>query len=276
LIDFEPSTTDERRSRMVDLPDEDGVFDQTKRYVALSQQARVLAVAFSKSHRVRLQSLVDGHELTTIRIGDFDIDGIDLTEDAGKLAVVNTTGEIRVWDVASQTILASLPPENFVRRLVRFSPRGDVLAFAYDPLDRTAMWDFTGHAGVRVFEQSKEEDSVTLAFTPDGKLLATSGDDRLVKFWDVASGKQAFSLSGHQGRITAIAFSPDGRTLATGSEDLSLKLWDLSTRQQLLTLHGHTAAVVGLFFRPDNQQLISIGRFDHDYCDVHIWETKRD
>jgi WD40 repeat protein len=138
------------------------------------------------------------------------------------------------------------------------------------------MWDFESHAAARLFDQSKEEDTIALVFAPDGKLLSTSGDDRLVKFWDAASGKQVFSLPGHQAHVTAIAYSPDGRTLATGCEDHSIKLWDLVSRQQLLILLGHRTPDVGLFFRPDGGQLISVGQFDGAYSEIHVWGTQPD
>src|SRR5262249_26344542 len=72
----------------------------------------------------------------------------------------------------------------------------------------------------------------TVAFSPDGKQLATAGDpDQGVKLWNAATGKELATLKGHTGIVWSVAFSPDGGKLATGSEDKTLKLWDVTTGQ---------------------------------------------
>ena len=73
-----------------------------------------------------------------------------------------------------------------------------------------------------------EVDSV--AFSPDGKTLASGGKDTPIKLWDAETGKLLRTLTGHTGRVESLAFSPDGKTLATGGGggDTSVKLWDLT------------------------------------------------
>jgi WD40 repeat protein len=66
-----------------------------------------------------------------------------------------------------------------------------------------------------------------LAFRPDGRILASGGDDRSIRLWDVATGKKTVPLMGHTDKVRAVAFSPDGQTLASGSSDGTIKLWQL-------------------------------------------------
>src|SRR5271166_2181283 len=68
----------------------------------------------------------------------------------------------------------------------------------------------------------------SLAFAPDGKVLASAGTDKTVKLWDVASGKHLATLRGHSSLVLSIAFSPDGKTLASASWDQTIKLWDVA------------------------------------------------
>ncbi len=97
-----------------------------------------------------------------------------------------------------------------------------------------------------------------IAFSPDGKRLATASLDKTAKVWDAATGKELFTLCCHDDTIYALAVSPDGTRLATGSIDKTAKVWDAVTGQELLTLRGHTDYMRGIAFSPDGTRIATV------------------
>jgi WD40 repeat protein len=113
-----------------------------------------------------------------------------------------------------------------------------------------------------------------LAFSPDGKTLASGSSDATIKLWDVATGKEQATLKGHKAGVICVAFSPDGKTLASGSnrDDTTIKLWDVATGKEQATLKGHKTGS-GVTFSPDGKRLVSWGGGARDTGTIKLWDV---
>jgi tetratricopeptide (TPR) repeat protein/uncharacterized protein with WD repeat len=109
----------------------------------------------------------------------------------------------------------------------------------------------------------------SVAFSPDGRWLASGFLHGGIKIWEVYTGLNAICLEGHIASVNSVAFSPDSRWLASGSRDKTIKLWDAETGGEIHSLRGHEGEVRAVAFSPDGMWLVS---GSHDRT-VRMWRV---
>ncbi|MDA9961466.1 PA14 domain-containing protein [Opitutales bacterium] len=110
---------------------------------------------------------------------------------------------------------------------------------------------------------------VSLAFSPDGKRLATGSEDARITLLDPVSGKVLRSSIGHASTVLALAFSPDGKRLASASHDRTVKIWGTASGKELLTLTGHAGPVYAVVFSPDGKSVATAIDDSH----IRLWDA---
>src|SRR6516225_2792195 len=106
-----------------------------------------------------------------------------------------------------------------------------------------------------------------VAFSPDGKLLATAGFENLIKLWEWPGGKEVRTLTGHTGPVYCVVFHPNGTTVASASLDKTIRLWNVADGKSIREIKGHTDIVDSIAFNKDGKLLAS-GSSDKS---IRIW-----
>jgi WD40 repeat protein len=121
----------------------------------------------------------------------------------------------------------------------------------------------------QALETGHTDQVTSIAFSPDGRTLASGSLDNTIKLWNVADGRELRTLMGHRSWVFSVAFSPDGHALASGSADETVKLWDVASGQLLRTLTAHTEGVTSVSFSPDGQ-ILACGNGDNT---IKLWDV---
>jgi WD40 repeat protein len=148
-----------------------------------------------------------------------------------------------LWDATSGgrlRVFTQDPNQDQWGRSVDFSPDGSLVAG--EGSDDVFIWSVED---ARVVAQMRESQVTALAFSPDGRRLATGSLNGSLGVWEARTGHQLDSLTGNLGQVLDLAVSPDGASLATSSSDGTVRLWDLGTGRQKLTLASGVAGEVG-------------------------------
>lgn len=180
-----------------------------------------------------------------------------------RLLSVSNDGSLRVWDVSTGKPLRQYKIEK-CRGEATLSPEGQFVAAS---ADRTVVVLDLKEGEVkpdrvRELEQADGDFIGGLAFSPDGRQLASANYDSSTILWDVETGKVVQRLQGHHDQVRSVAFHPSGTRVVTGGYDKTVRIWDPQSGKQVRVLQGHEKPILAVAISPDGTSVLS-GGFDN-------------
>ena len=206
------------------------------------------------------------------------ISSVDLSSDGQIIALGSYDNTVKLWNIRDNKEVAVFKESDgmFNIRTIKFSPNNTVLALGYGheyfgdycPIK---IWNFQDGDKIKLLE-GHFNNIESIAFSPDGMILASGSDDATVRLWDLTNGNEIISFKNHSDSVTAVAFTPDGTILVSGSADGTIKFWNVTERKEIMSLQGHSYNVHDVAFSPDGKMLVSAG-YDRT---IRLWNLDLD
>ena len=232
--------------------------------IAFSPDGKRLASA-GFDHSTKLWDATTGKEIQDLVGHDAEAFAVSFSPDGQTLASGGNDMTIRLWNVADGRMIRTITTDGSVTSLA-FSPDGRTIASG--GFGAPFLWNAkSGEKLKRLDKPSSGEKSdrfdekfiYSVAWSPDGKLVAAGTNDGSIILWDAFTGKAMPQLYSKCGAVKAVAFNPDGRTVAAGTDRGAIVLFELSSGKLLRTISGFDGWIHGLAFSRDGKQLAAGG-----------------
>jgi WD40 repeat protein len=235
-----------------------------------SPDGRLMLTDDQADHSLRLRNSADGGRIRPLGKHGREILDARFSHDGRHAISWGRDNAVRVWDIVTGEPGAAIEFGGRRLRWVAVSPVDDRIAISTGRSGdgRVEIWD--GQSGSRLAELTTDGRAVTgLAFSPDGKLLATSEPHGAIQLWELSPLRRVLAISGPVAGYPRLTFDPSGKRIAAEAADGTIRIWDAAQGAELRVFRGHFPPTANLKFSPDGRRLAATSR-DHF---VSLWDT---
>ncbi|MBE87670.1 MAG: hypothetical protein CMO69_08055 [Verrucomicrobiales bacterium] len=200
---------------------------------------KISTITKLSGHRDAVQSIAWSPDGKLLATGGFR--KVNLWKTANWLLV----GEINELPGRVTALTFSLDGRSLISASNASGQKGKISIWNSENLDKRLEW--SAHDGT-IYD---------ITLSPDGEKLATGGEDKLIRLWDLVDGKQLKQIEAHSAPVMSLAFKPDGTAIASGAADQELKIWDIKTREQKNLVIGHPGNIASIVWPANNAELIT-------------------
>lgn len=174
------------------------------------------------------------------------------SNDSKLLATAGKSDRVVIWDLATRQQTQVLSMQDTVAFLA-FLPSGNSIAIGTRKA-RVVIWNYKTNKTVEI---KTEKDVLALAVSPDGKFIASGGQDKNVTLWNSADGSRIRTMTGHSNDVLSLLFSPGGKQIISAGSDKRIIIWETASGARKHELSGHTDNVSSLGISKDGHRLVS-------------------
>ena len=252
--------------------------------VVFAPDGKTIATARKRDNTVYFWDTATGKTKGTLeRVGRGRVQSFVYSPDGNTIATAGgwTDNVVQLWDAQTGAHKATLTGHTKQVNSVAYSPDGT--AIASGSTDGTVrLWDVATRKQRAVMGRTSWMNFLfpwlnapvnAVAYSPDGKTVAATGNDRKLRLWDTQTMKFKATLTGHTGPVNAVVYSPDGKIIATagGRTDNTVRLWDAVTGETKAVLTGYTP-INAVAYSPDGKTIATGG--DHYSNTLQLWDAK--
>jgi len=243
-----------KEERVFDCPGPNNVFA-----IAVSPDGR--SVAWGAGPIIRLSDLESGAEIGTFKGHTKTVWSVAFSADGARLLSVAEDAALRLWEVKSGRPLDVFALGNGGES-VAFTPDGQHAVVglgvgAGNPVP-LRLWDLQGRRDEHRLEASAGTGSSVAALAPDGRRVLAGSTDKIMRLWDLETGKELQRFAGHKDVVRNVAFLPDVRHVLSVSYDGTAKIWDAESGRPLYTFTKHRGGVKGVAIAPDGRSAFTV------------------